>query len=178
MTLRPLLPERGTLLHRLLERLPDVAPDARSDAASHWLARMAGDLPPDERDALMQSALAVMAHPDWATVFGPGSLAEVPIAALVGTRMVNGTIDRLLITPDAIRIVDFKTDRRPPERIEAIAPAYLRQMAAYVAALQVIHPGRRIEAALLYTTAPRLFVLPDDLIAAQKLGLLPPEETF
>ena len=169
---------RGTVLHRLLERLPDVAPDARSDAASHWLARMAGDLPPDERDALMQSALAVMAHPDWATVFGPGSLAEVPIAALVGTRMVNGTIDRLLITPDAIRIVDFKTDRRPPERIEAIAPAYLRQMAAYVAALQVIHPGRRIEAALLYTTAPRLFVLPDDLIAAQKLGLLPPEETF
>ena len=169
---------RGTLLHRLLERLPDVAPDARDDAAQRWLSRMAGDLPRAERDGLIQSALAVLDHPGWARVFGPGSLAEVPIAALVGTRMVNGTIDRLLITPDAVRIVDFKTDRRPPDRIEAIAPAYLRQMAAYVAALQVIHPGRRIDAALLYTTTPRLFALPASAISAQKLGLWPTEETF
>jgi ATP-dependent helicase/nuclease subunit A len=169
---------RGTVLHRLLERLPDVAPDARAAAAQRWLARMAGDLDDADRADLARAALAVLDHPDWATVFGPGSLAEVPVAALVGTRMVSGTIDRLLITPDAVRIVDFKTDRRPPERIEAIAPAYLRQMAAYVAALQVIHPGRRIEAALLYTTGPRLFALPAALISAQKLGLWPTEETF
>jgi ATP-dependent helicase/nuclease subunit A len=169
---------RGTLLHRLLERLPDVALDARGDVAARWLARMAGDMPGDERARLVQSALAVLDAPAWQAVFGPGSLAEVPIAALVGTRMVNGTIDRLLITPDAVRIVDFKTDRRPPDRLEAIPPAYLRQMAAYVAALRVIHPGRRVSAALLYTATPRLFALPDDLIAAQKLGLGATEETF
>jgi ATP-dependent helicase/nuclease subunit A len=169
---------RGTLLHRLLERLPDVAIEVRGDVAAHWLARTAGDLPEQDRAALVQSALAVIAEPAWAAVFGPGSLAEVPIAALVGTRMINGTIDRLLITPDLVQIVDFKTDRRPPDRLAAIAPAYLRQMAAYVAALQVIHPGRRVEAAVLYTATPQLFVLPDDLIAAQKLGLDPAQETF
>jgi ATP-dependent helicase/nuclease subunit A len=169
---------RGTLLHRLLERLPDVAVDARSDTAARWLARMAGDMPDDERARLLQSALAVLDAPEWQAVFGPGSLAEVPIAALVGTRMVNGTIDRLVITPDAVQIVDFKTDRRPPDRLDTIPPAYLRQMAAYVAALNVIHPGRRVSAALLYTATPRLFALPEDLIAAQKLGLGATEETF
>jgi ATP-dependent helicase/nuclease subunit A len=169
---------RGTVLHRLLERLPDVAIGARAEAAAQWLARMAADLSDHERTALVQSALAVLDKPAWAAVFGPGSLAEVPIAALVGTRMISGTIDRLLIAPDLVRIVDFKTDRRPPDRLAAIAPAYLRQMAAYVAALQVIHPGRRVEAALLYTATPQLFVLPDDLIAAQKLGLDPAQETF
>jgi len=169
---------RGTLLHRLLERLPDVAPPARGGTAARWLKRMAADLPDAERTGLLQSVLAVLDAPEWQAVFGPGSLAEVPIAALVGTRMVNGTIDRLVITPDAVQIVDFKTDRRPPDRLESIPPAYLRQMAAYVAALSVIHPGRRVSAALLYTATPRLFALPDGLIAAQKLGLGATEETF
>lgn len=169
---------RGTLLHRLLERLPDVALAERGPVAARWLAHSAGDLPEDERTALVAAALGVLAEPAWAAVFGPDSLAEVPVAALVGTRMISGTIDRLLILPDRVQIVDFKTDRRPPDRIAAIPPAYLRQMAAYVAALQVIHPGRRVEAGLLYTATPRLFVLPDDLIAAQKLGLGATEETF
>lgn len=157
---------RGTLLHKLLERLPDVAPGARATMARGWLARMAPDHDPAARAALAQAALDVLDHPDWQAVFGPGSLAEVPIAALVGTRMINGTIDRLLITPDMIRIVDFKTDRRPPADPGAIPAAYLRQMAAYVAAMQVIHPGRAIEAALLYTATPMLFALPASMLAA------------
>ncbi|WP_420382858.1 double-strand break repair helicase AddA [Novosphingobium sp.] len=169
---------RGTLLHRLLERLPDVEPIIREPAALAWLARMAADMPEPERAAMARSALAVIAEPQWQAVFGPGSLAEVPIAALVGARMVNGTIDRLLITPDAIRIVDFKTDRRPPDGLGAIPTAYLRQMAAYVAALKVIYPGRAVSAALLYTATPQLFAVPNDLLAAQKLGLGADEETF
>jgi len=166
------------LLHRLLERLPDVALADRGDVAARWLAHVAQDLPTDERAALVRSALGVLAEPEWQAVFGAGSLAEVPIAALVGTRMIAGTIDRLLILPDRVQIIDFKTDRRPPDRTDAIPGAYLRQMAAYVAALRVIHPGRRVEAGLLYTATPQLFVLPDELIAAQKLGLGTAEETF
>ena len=39
-------------------------------------------------------------------------------------------------------------------------------MAAYRAALQVIFPDRRVEAALLYTAMPVLHLLPDALLAA------------
>ena len=44
-------------------------------------------------------------------------------------------------------------------------------MAAYVAALEQVWPGRRIEAALLYTSAPRLLVIPDSLLAEHKSHL-------
>ena len=48
--------------------------------------------------------------------------------------------------------------------------ATLRQMAAYVAALEVIFPGRTVEAAVLYTQVPRLIALPAGLLAAHRPG--------
>ena len=127
---------------------------------------------------MAEAALAVLAEPVWAEVFGPGSLAEVPIAAVVGERVISGTLDRLLLQEGRVRLVDFKTDRRPPLSLETIPPSSLRQMAAYVAALETIYPGRNIEAALLYTHTPQLFVIPDAVIAAHKPALQAPQETF
>jgi ATP-dependent helicase/nuclease subunit A len=123
-------------------------------------------------------AIAVIDQPGWNDVFGPDSLAEVPLAAVVGGRVVSGTVDRLVISDKGIRIVDFKTARRPPASLEEIPAAYIRQMAAYVAALEAIHPGLPVEAALLYTHTPQLFVIPDDLIAAQKLRLAGVQESL
>jgi ATP-dependent helicase/nuclease subunit A len=45
-------------------------------------------------------------------------------------------------------------------------------MAAYVAALEIIFPGRRVEAALLYTAGPSLLALPDALVARCKQELI------
>jgi ATP-dependent helicase/nuclease subunit A len=169
---------RGTLLHKLIERLPELAPEARADAARSWLARMAAEFLPEARDVMAEAAMRVLAEPAWAEVFGAGSLAEVPIAAVVGERVVSGTIDRLLVQEGRVRIVDFKTDRRPPKDIGEVPPASLRQMAAYVAALEVIFPGRRVEGALLYTHTPRLIELPADVIAAHKPALQAAQERF
>ena len=36
----------------------------------------------------------------------------------------------------------------------------LRQMGAYAAALEATFPGRRVEAALLYTQTPQLIAIP------------------
>jgi len=44
-------------------------------------------------------------------------------------------------------------------------------MAAYAAALAEIYPGRTVEAALLYTAAPRLIVVPPEVLAARKPAL-------
>ena len=68
-------------------------------------------------------------------------------------------------------IVDFKTARRPPEDFVDIPPAYLRQMAAYACALEAIHPGREVQALLLYTHAPRIFAIPADIMAREKAAL-------
>jgi len=163
---------RGILMHKLLERLPDVAPADRRTAALTWLARAGGsEFVALVREEMVASALAVLAHNDWADLFAPGSLAEVPIAATVGGQVVAGTIDRLLISDAVIRVVDFKSARQVPASLDAVPVAILRQMAAYAAALEVTYPGRRIEAAVLYTQAPALIVLPHELLAAHKPGL-------
>jgi ATP-dependent helicase/nuclease subunit A len=164
---------RGTLVHKLLERLPEVAPADRAAAGLAWLARHAADLP--DREGLLASALAVLENPAWADLFAPDSLAEVPVAAIVGGQVVAGTIDRLVIEPDRVRLVDYKSARRPPDSLEAVPRGVLRQMGAYAAALEATFPGRDIEVALLYTAVPRLIEVPAALLAQHKPDL-PPRE--
>jgi ATP-dependent helicase/nuclease subunit A len=48
-------------------------------------------------------------------------------------------------------------------------------MAAYAAALEAAYPGRSVEAALLYTAAPRLITLPAEVLAQHKQALLAAE---
>ena len=117
---------------------------------------------------MRDQAMCVLNDPAFADVFSPGSLAEVPLAATVGEQVIAGTIDRLLVSDHAITIVDFKTARRPPSSIEAIPDSILKQMAAYVAALEAIYPGRTIRAGVLYTQSPQLFELPQQLIGLHK----------
>jgi ATP-dependent helicase/nuclease subunit A len=162
---------RGVVIHRLLERLPEVPEAAREAAGAAWLARLAAEFDADERAAMLAQALAVLALPDWAELFGADALAEVPIAALVGEQVVAGTIDRLIVGPDMVRFLDYKTTRRPPAGLGEVAPAHLRQMAAYAAALEAVYPGRRVEAALLFTHAPRLIALPEAVLAPLKQAL-------
>jgi ATP-dependent helicase/nuclease subunit A len=158
---------RGRLLHALLERLPGVAPEERRVLAERWLAESAGISDAALRAALVDDALRVIADPGFADLFGPGALAEAPIAAVVaGGAVVSGAVDRLLVGDDRILVADFKTGRRAPATLADIPAAHLRQMAAYRAALRVIFPGRPVEAALLYTAAPVLHALPDALLDA------------
>jgi ATP-dependent helicase/nuclease subunit A len=166
---------RGVLVHKLLERLPETPEAERRAVGARWLAKNAAGLDEAARDAILASALAVLSHSDWCDLFAPGGLAEVPIAAVVGGQVVSGAIDRLLVEPDRIRLVDFKTARRPPADLSEVPLATLRQLAAYAAALAAAYPGRAIEAAVLYTATPQLIVLPAALLAEHKRALLATE---
>ena len=161
---------RGQLLHTLFERLPGVPPAERAATAAAWLARTAPDLDDATRATVAATALGIVADPAFADVFGPDALAEAPIAATVGDIVVAGTVDRLLVTPDVVRVIDFKTGGHVPATAAEVAPYHLKQMAAYAAALRAIFPGRRIDAALLYTHAAKLIELPADLLAAHRPG--------
>jgi ATP-dependent helicase/nuclease subunit A len=155
---------RGDLIHRLLERLPDVEP-ARRDAVARRLLAREPDLDQTRIDEMVGAALGVLDDAAFAEVFGPGSRAEVAVAGKVGGLTVSGRIDRLAITPDRVLVVDFKTNRPAPDRIEDADPAYLTQMALYVAALRTVWPGRRVEAALVWTDGPRLMPIPEAMLA-------------
>ncbi|HEX2559319.1 double-strand break repair helicase AddA [Phenylobacterium sp.] len=159
---------RGDLIHRLLQILPDVPAPTRAQAARGLLERET-DLTADQRREMAEAALSVLQDARFAEVFGPGSRAEAPIigsgAALPKGLAISGRIDRLVVLPDRVLVVDFKTNRPSPARIEDADPAYIRQMALYAAVLAEVFPGRAIEAALVWTDGPKLMPIPEFLLA-------------
>lgn len=159
--------KRGLLVHRLLQALPELPPAERADACRRYLARPGLMLDPEEQAALARETLAVLEDPAFAPLFGPGSLAEIPVVGLVGEQAVAGQIDRLVVLRDEVLIVDYKTLRPPPTDESEIPEAYLRQLALYAAAVSKIWPDRPVRAALLWTDGPRLMGVSHALLAGR-----------
>jgi ATP-dependent helicase/nuclease subunit A len=150
---------RGTLVHRLLQSLPDVAPERRAAAARQYLARAASEFTEPERDEIAAQVLAVLDHPHFVPLAAPGSRAEVPIVGRIvrgggAPIMVTGQIDRLAVTDTAILMADYKTNRPVPRRLEDVPEAYLAQLALYREVLARLYPGRGVRAALVWTDVP------------------------
>jgi len=151
---------RGRAMHRLLQVLPDLAVDERAAGGARLLAEFA----PDEREAMLAEALAVIDDPACAAFFGPSSRAEVPIVGRIGARGISGQIDRLLVEPQRVTIVDFKSGRAPPGGADTVPSTYLAQMAAYRAVLRQIYPDREIAMVLVWTDGPRVDRIPSDAL--------------
>jgi ATP-dependent helicase/nuclease subunit A len=153
--------QRGTLVHRLLQSLPDVEAARRRDAALRYLVRNAADWTEADRTALAESVLDLIADSRFAEVFAPGSRAEVSIVGRLARTgrppaLVSGQIDRLVVTPQNVLIVDFKTNHAPPTKAAEAPDAYVRQLALYRAVLAKLTPDRPVRAALLWTETPEL----------------------
>ena len=151
---------RGLLVHRLLEILPGLGEEKRKPAAQAFLTLPAHDLAPKQQAELCDEVMGILSHPDFAPIFGPGSMAEVPVVSLLGKDdVLSGQIDRICVTGKTVLIVDYKTNRPPPFHEKDVAPVYLRQMALYRAAARKIWPDKEIRCALLWTDMPRLMPL-------------------
>ncbi|MBR0674391.1 PD-(D/E)XK nuclease family protein, partial [Neoroseomonas soli] len=155
---------RGRLVHALLQHLPDHLPATREATARRFLARPGHGLDEAEQDAVLAEVTALLAEPLVAAALGPGSLAEAPLAGRVGGRLIAGQVDRLLVEPERVLVLDYKTNRPPPAEAAQVAPLYLRQMAAYRALLRAAFPGRRVDCALVWTYGARAMPLPDTVL--------------
>lgn len=159
---------RGRLVHRLLQSLPNVEVGNRPAAARRFLARPVHGLTPAQQEAILHETLAVLDHPEFVRLFSPDSAAEVPVVGLINGRALSGQIDRLIVTDDAVLIVDYKTMRPVPRSEAEIPAAYLDQLAAYQAAIAAVYPTKSVHCALLWTDGPVLMpVSPERLSAYQ-----------
>jgi ATP-dependent helicase/nuclease subunit A len=160
---------RGEIIHRLLQLLPDIAPVGRRTAAGRLLAAER-DLTDEQREEMAAAAFGVLEDARFADVFGLGSRAEVSVAGgaskLPAELKISGRVDRLVVTPDRVLVVDYKTNRPSPARIEDADPAYLSQMAVYAAVLAEVFPDRPIEAAIVWTDGPKLMAVPEKVMAS------------
>jgi ATP-dependent helicase/nuclease subunit A len=164
--------QRGKLVHRLLQSLPDVPAEGRLGAALRYLARNAGEWAEDERETLAARVLSLIGDISFASLFAPGSRAEVSIAGRLDRPgrppvLVSGQIDRLAVTPAEALIVDYKTNHAPPATVAGTPPAYIRQLALYRAVLARLYPGLPIRAALLWTETPEMLEISASALDAQ-----------
>ena len=158
---------RGRQIHLLLERLPEILREDWQTAARGLLS--GGELKADAQEIapLLEEAERTLASDSLAHLFAPGTLAEVPVTAALGAlegRRMNGIVDRLVIEPDRVLAVDFKTNAVIPESADACPDGLLRQMGAYADALSQIYPDREVATAILWTRTAELMHLPGDLV--------------
>ncbi|MGD1881406.1 MAG: double-strand break repair helicase AddA [Paracoccaceae bacterium] len=154
----------GSYVHLLLEKL-SLSPQ------EDWPAVFATAdaqplLTPDMIAQGRAEALNVLRAPSLQSVFSVGTLAEVPITADLEGNRIHGIIDRLIVTPERILAVDFKTNRIVPESSETCPEGLLRQLGAYAAALGQVYSDRAIETAILWTRPAELMVFSHDMVIA------------
>jgi ATP-dependent helicase/nuclease subunit A len=156
---------RGRLVHRLLQSLPSVEPLWRRAAAQRFLALPVHGLGAADQQAILDETMAVLNHPEFAAIFGPDSVAEVPVVGLIAGRALSGQIDRLVVEGQSVLIVDYKTIRPVPPDLGAVPPLYFEQLAAYRAAITAVFPGKEIRCALLWTDGPLLMPVPPEKLS-------------
>ena len=161
--------ERGNLIHKLLEILPEFDVSKRQEMAQKILTGHS-HMTEAQRDQVLQEVFAVLNNPDFADIFAPNSRAEISLAGSAKTLpediYLNAQIDRISVTQTHVYIIDYKSNRPPPQTQDDVADIYWGQMAAYRELAREIYPAHEIVSALLWTDGPSLMVLDDKRLNA------------
>ena len=151
----------GTLVHHFLEHLAATDPADRSTVAQRL---QSPDCSAEDHADACAEATRILENDALSFLFETGTLSEVPISAPFGQKRLHGYIDRLIIRKNEVLAVDFKTNRIVPDRPEGAPDGILRQMGAYLIALQQIFPDLEVTVAILWTHSAQFMVLPHDIV--------------
>jgi len=170
--------ERGRLVHRLLELLPDLPDAERLPAAEAYLARALQPEFARRLPQLLEEVSAILEAPEFEALFSATARAEVPLVGTIrasdGTEVeISGQVDRLVVEDNRVVIVDYKTNLHPPATVAEIPLEYRAQLCVYREMLKRIYPGREISAVLLWTAAPALMEIPAAVLEETFKGLRP-----
>lgn len=146
--------EKGIFVHRLLEVLARVSPDARQVVAAGLAKHHGAGMDIGQKEELVSQVLCLMQRPDYAELFGGCAYAEVPISGVVDGEPISGQIDCLVIKEKAIHVIDFKTGAWDQEK--NISKQYVNQMRTYAELLKQAYPDKQIHSFLLFTEGPEL----------------------
>jgi ATP-dependent helicase/nuclease subunit A len=165
--------KEGVALHALLQHLGRVP---RADWAVVGARAMPVLLPdrPERHEAALARALSILSRPELAHLFGADSRAEVPFlidAERDGNPVtLAGRIDRLVVTPAEVLVIDFKSDAAPPADPDGIPPAYRRQLTLYALVATRLFPAKIVRPAILWTALESLMFLPEEMLAESAGG--------
>lgn len=161
----------GQFAHRLLEILPDCAPERRAEIAARYAQARGQAIPQDKREAIIASVLALLEAPALTDLFGPGSRGEVDLSGFLQRETgpalpIFGQVDRMAVTAKDVIIADYKTNAVPPASEAGISPSYIEQLALYRAVIAPLYPDRAIRCVLIYTSNQSVFDISEPQLEA------------
>ncbi|MDB5528718.1 MAG: addA [Devosia sp.] len=163
----------GIALHALLQHLPKLDPALWPVVVPKAMPVLLPALP-GQHQAVGDKAIAILARPELAHVFGTSSRAEVAFAldVLRGGAPVQlaGRIDRLIVDDSSVLVVDYKSDAAAPAEPEQVPQNYQTQLGLYALVAGQLFPGRTVRAAILWTALESLMELPPALLAEAAAG--------
>lgn len=149
--------QRGVLIHRLFELLFDLPESAREKAAKSYLEKYHSHYIDVSLAAILEVLSSEMLRP-----FTQGrAISEMEMMTKDG-RMIR--LDRVVVTENVIKILDFKTSEQVPHTVLATPKVILTQLADYAAALATVYPAHYVECYLLWTAEPVLHSIPEFLL--------------
>ncbi len=167
--------EKGRLIHRMLQALPDIPAEERAEAAKRYAERAARFWPASERQVLIDSVLKLLQDQRLHAVFAVHAQAEISIMGTLTLEgreyAVSGRIDRLAVLSDSVVILDYKTNRVPPASEETIPFSHKAQLAIYREILKPLYPAMRIDCMLIYTENATIHTLSEQALASALAGL-------
>ncbi|MBQ2886315.1 MAG: double-strand break repair helicase AddA [Alphaproteobacteria bacterium] len=146
--------KRGSVIHKLLQYICDVDVTSRRNASIKFLEKHLPDFSQIELNKIIDEVLLLCN--EYSEIFSQNSMAEVPIIGEVDGKIISAKIDRLVITDNAVIIVDYKTNRPSAKTIADVPKIYIKQMALYKSLLQKIYPDKIVETYLLWTNTCNL----------------------
>ena len=109
-----------------------------------------------QRDEIAHEVSQLLNDERFTALFAADSLAEAPLTGSIGGLPVFRQIDRLCLRGDEVWIVDYKTNRPPPQDAADIPESYREQLSEYRILLRGTDPDKKVRCFLLWTYAPRL----------------------
>jgi ATP-dependent helicase/nuclease subunit A len=149
---------RGRAIHKILQDLPGMTPDAGLNFARRVLRKNGHD------EGLAEKILGLTTHPDYSDFFGAESQAEVSIGSIQPSgQRITERIDLLVVRDNDILVLDYKTDWNVPDSLATDHP-HVMQLASYARTLGQAYDGKTIRAAILWTSLPRLDWIADETL--------------
>jgi ATP-dependent helicase/nuclease subunit A len=157
----------------LLQHLVSVPRDRRDEVALKALAALLPEAP-EMYDEIAADALAVLTDPSHSELFGPNTRPETAFTLQLlqdgVLKILNGRMDRVVLSDTHALIVDFKSDANPPKAPENAPAGYLTQLGLYALAGEKLFAPLEINAAIFWTQTRMLMRLPPELLRKNTAG--------
>ncbi|MCY4038520.1 MAG: double-strand break repair helicase AddA [Hyphomicrobiales bacterium] len=163
---------RGELLHEGLRRLSVLPPDDRKGASAGIVDAVARRLKvridSKQRAEILKTLKRVTASKECRFVLDSDGRNEVALSGYIhlpdkaDEQRIPGRIDRLcFLEGGEVLAVEYKSDRRPPGKVEGIRAEYLGQVGIYYRLLQELWPGRKIRCGILWIATASYMEVPE-----------------